>query len=209
MRYFDIKNYLKKNRLYVWVFIIVFLIAQAGSLVFVITREPARQYVASSWFEVINGDKTINLYRGTYHKITTFEDVASVIRSNEVIREVIRDNSLDSSIENIRENIDIYEVGEMVFQLDLLWGQEEMAKTINRSIIEKYLSVIESRMDDDNSELFDVRIVGDVNTYPMGERTGARLFSSFLFSIFCGIIIILGIDFAKKISGRKRIAKGP
>lgn len=207
MRYFDLKKYLKAHRLYIWVFLAVFLAVQVGSAVFVITREHEERFIATSWFEVINGDMTINLYQGTYHKITTFDDVASVVRSNEVIRQVLDQTSLDEPIERIRESIDMYEVGEMVFQLDIIWPDEDQAKIINRSMIDNYLKVIEGRMDRDNSQLFDVRMLGDVSTIVMGKRLPAKLLSSFLFSIFCGIIIILGIDIIKKISGIKKIAK--
>jgi len=209
MQIFDLKKYLRKNRPYIWVFIAVFLVAQIGSALFVITRDQVKKFVASSQFEVINGDKTYNLYQGTYHKITTFDDVASVVRSNEVIREVIEENDIDKDLARVRESIDIYEVGDMVFQLDLIWDDKDKAGPINTSIVKNYLKIIESRMDDDNSELFDVNITEQTDTYEMGSRLLVRILASFLFSIFCGIIIVLGIDLIKRISSRRRIDKGP
>jgi len=194
----DLIDSFRRYKKYLWIFIGIFLVVFAGGIVFTEVYKGEERYISSSKFEVINGGDTFNLYQGVYHKITTFDDVASVLRSNEVLREVIRENNLITDINEFRQNIDLYQESKNVYILEFVFSDKILSEKINLSIIDNYLEIIESRMDNDNKELFDVKVI----QYPASKVANSRILykvaAAFLFGMFCAIIIVSGIEIIKK-----------
>lgn len=189
---------LKKYKKYLWIFIAVVLIVFISGLMFIKLLPVEEKFISSSKFEVINGENTYNLYLGVYHRITTFDDVASVLRSNEVLREVIKENDIIVDINEFRQNIDLYQESKYVYILEFIHSDKREGEAVNLSIINNYLKIIESRMDNDNRELFDVKVLQDPISKIMDKRIVIKILAAFLFSIFCGIIISSGIIFIKR-----------
>ncbi len=189
---------LKRYKRYLWIFIIVVLLVFIGGSLLIIFLPAEEKYISSSKFEVINGENTYNLYLGVYHKITTFDDVASVLRSNEVLREVIKENNLTININELRQSIDLYQESEHIYTLEFISTNEKKGEEVNLSIINNYLETIESRMDNDNKQLFDIKILQDPISRIMDKRIAVKMLAAFLFSVFCGIILNSGIIFIKK-----------
>lgn len=189
---------LKKYKRYLWIFIAVVLIVFIGGLMLVKLLPVEEKFVSSSKFEVINGENTYNLYLGVYHRITTFDDVASVLRSNEVLREVIKENDLIVDINEFRQNIDLYQEGKYVYILEFIYPDKIEGEVINLSIINNYLKIIEGRMDNDNKQLFDVKVLQNPVSRVTSTRMVIKMLAAFLFSLFCGIIVVSGIIIIKK-----------
>jgi len=209
-----IKNYnpdriavFKKNKIYIWIFLAVFIFVFAGSIFYIKTHPDKTMYVSQSEFEVVNGEETLNLYMGTYYRITTIDDVATVVRSNEVLGKVIEENELDISLALLRRNIDIYEISEMKFILQVIWPDEKRSEKINASIVDNYFKEIENRMDNDNKALFDVKIIKAPESGILSQRTNYKILAAFIFGIFCGIIIDLIIQLLKRIVSKARSKK--
>jgi capsular polysaccharide biosynthesis protein len=197
----------KKNKIHIWIFLAVFILVSGGSIFYIKTHPDQTMYVSQSEFKVINGEKTLNLYLGTYNRITTIDDVATVLRSNEVLNKVIAENKFDVNLALLRQNIDIYETSEMQFILRLIWPDEKQGEKINASIVENYLIEIENRMDNDNKALFDVKMVQVPHSGVLGQRTNFKILAAFVFGIFCGIIINLIIQLLEKIVLKARSKK--
>ncbi|MBE3092215.1 MAG: hypothetical protein IMZ60_04875 [Actinobacteria bacterium] len=189
---------LRKYKRYLWIFIAVVLLVFIGGLLLIKFLPVEEKFISSSKFEVVNGENTYNLYLGVYHRITAFEDVASVLRSNELLREVIKENNLTIDMNEFRQNIDLYQEAEHIYTLELVNMDKEEGEAVNLSIINNYLKIIESRMDNDNRGLFDVKVLQDPVSKIMDKRIAIRMMAAFLFSIFCGIIINSGIIFIKR-----------
>ncbi len=187
----DLVKVIKNNRKIVWACIAVFITILIAGIFLIRVFPTEKNYISSSEFKIINGEESINLYQGVYHKITTFDDVASVLRSNEVLVEVIRENNIDIPLKDFRQDIDIYEIGDMLFKLELIYPDEVRGEKINLTLTGTYLEIIESRMDNDNKELFDVEILKYPDSREMGSRFIYRIIAVFLFGLFCVIIIIL------------------
>ena len=196
---------LKTYKKYIWVFIPVFLFVFIGGLVFIKLNPDETKYISSSKFEIINGDITLNLYRGVYHHITTFDDMASVLRSNEVLREVIKENDIDTGLDDFRQNIDLYEDSKFVYILELIYPDKLEGEKINLSIINNYLEIIKSRLHPEHIELFDVKVLQNPVTRVMSSRIIYKIIAVFLFGIFCGIIIILGVEIIRRIKKINKI----
>jgi capsular polysaccharide biosynthesis protein len=199
----DIKKSLKKNWLLVFICILIPILTTVAGFYIIRSIPREKKYISVSEFEVINGEESLNLYQGVYHRITTFEDVASVLRSNEVLEEVMRDNNIDITLREFRRSIDLYETGDMVFRLEILHGDKENGEKVNLSVIENYLTIIESRMDNDNKALFDVKIVSSPVLHEASTGIFYKLFAAFLFGFFCVIIIILIVRLIRLIAGKK------
>ena len=180
----------KRYRKYLWIFIGVFLVVFIGGILFINVIPGEEKYISSSKFEVINGENAINLYQGVYHRITTFRDVASTLRSNEVLREVIKDTGLAIDLDKLRQDIDLYQESKYVYILEFVFSDKILGEETNLSIIDNYLEVIESRMDDDNRELFDVKVIQDPVSKMISSRRLYKTAAVFLFSIFCAIIVV-------------------
>jgi len=187
----------RKYKRYLWIFIITVLLVFIGGSLLIKFLPGEEKYTSYSEFEVINGEITLNLYLGVYHRITAFEDVASVLRSNEVLREVIKENSLAIDIDEFRQDIDLYQESEHIYNLELFDMDKEEGEVVNLSIINNYLKIIESRMDNDNKELFDVKVLQNPVSKIMDKRIAVKMLAAFLFSIFCGIILVSVIVFIK------------
>ena len=69
----------KKNKIHIWIFLAVFILVFSGSIFYIKTHPDKTMYISQSEFKVINGEKTLNLYLGTYNRITTIDDVATVV----------------------------------------------------------------------------------------------------------------------------------
>lgn len=194
----DLVDSFKKNKRYFWIFAASVLMVFICGLLLIRFLPIEEKYISSSRFEVINGENTYNLYLGVYHRITTLDDVASVLRSNEVLREVIKENNLDSDINDLRQDIDLYQESKYVYVLEFIYLDKMKGDVINLSIISNYLKVIESRMDNDNRQLFDVKVLQRPISRVMDKRIALKVVAAFLFSIFCGIILNSGIIFINK-----------
>ena len=187
----DLVKVIKNNRKIVWACIAVFITILIAGIFLIRVFPTEKNYISSSEFKIINGEESINLYQGVYHKITTFDDVASVLRSNEVLVEVIRENNIDIPLKDFRQDIDIYEIGDMLFKLELIFPDKTKGEKINLSLIHAYLELIESRMDNDNKELFDIEILRHSDSREMGSRFIYKMIAVFLFGLFCVIIVVL------------------
>jgi len=197
----------KKNKIHIWIFLAVFILVFSGSIFYIKTHPDKTMYISQSEFKVINGEKTLNLYLGTYNRITTIDDVATVVRSNEVLKKVIAENKFDINLALLRQSIDIYETSEMQFILQLIWSDEKQGEKINASIVENYLKEVENRMDNDNKALFDVKMVQVPDSGVLSQRTNFKILAAFVFGIFCGIIINLIIQLLEKIVLKARRKK--
>jgi len=197
-RQVNLLDSLKKYKKYLWIFIAVVLIVFISGLMFIKLLPFEEKFISSSKFEVINGENTYNLYLGVYHRITTFDDVASVLRSNEVLREVIKENDIIVDINEFRQSINLYQESKYVYILEFIYSDKREGEAVNLSIINNYLEIIESRMDNDNSGLFDVKVLQGPVSRVMDKRIAMKVLAAFLFSIFCGIIINSGIIFIKR-----------
>lgn len=200
-RQVNLIDLLKKYKKYLWIFIVIVLIVFISGLMFIKLLPVEEKFVSSSKFEVINGENTYNLYLGVYHRITTFDDVASVLRSNEALREVIKKNDLIVDINEFRQNIDLYQESKYVYILEFIYPDKIEGEAVNLSIINNYLKIIESRMDNDNKQLFDVKVLQNPVSRIMSTRIVIKTLAAFLFSLFCGIIVCLGIIFTKRCIG--------
>lgn len=187
----DLVKVIKNNRKIVWACIAVFIIVFITGIFLVRLLPEEMRYISSSEFEVINGEESLNLYQGVYHHITTFDDVASVLRSNEVLEKVIGENDIDILLKDFRQDIDLYEIGEMTFRLELIYPDKIGGEIINLALVHTYLELIESRMDNDNKDLFDIEIVEYPGSREMGSRFIYRMIAVFLFGLFCVIIVVL------------------
>lgn len=187
----DLVKVIKNNRKIVWICIVVFIVVIIAGVFFVRVLPGDMKYISSSEFKVINGEESLNLYLGVYHRITTFNDVVSALRSNEVLVKVIEENNIITPLKDFRQNIDLYEIGDMTFNLELIYSDRALGEKINLSLIHSYLDVIESRMDNDNKKIFDVEITGEPVSREMGSRNTYKMIAVFIFGLFCVIIIIL------------------
>lgn len=205
--YIDIKKIIKSNKVFFFVFIYLIILTFIFFILYFNFRAEDKNYISESKFEVINGDKTLNLYQGTYHRITTYDDVATIIRSNQVLELVIFENNLNVELPIVRSSIDLYEVSNMKFILKVTWPDSNQANKINLSLIKNYLKVIEDRMDNDNKSLFDVKILESPFSYYAGNRIYNKLLSAFLFSIFISTIIVLLLKFITIFFNHSKIKK--
>ena len=187
----DLVKVIKDNRKVVWTCIAVFVTVLIAGIFLIRAFPVEKRYVSSSEFKIINGEESLNLYQGIYHRITTFDDVASVLRSNVVLNEVIEKNNIDILLKDFRQDIDLYETGEMSFMLEFIYPDIVEGEKINLSLIQAYLEIIESRMDNDNKELFDIEILRYPDSREMDSRFIYKMIAVFLFGLFCVIIVVL------------------
>ena len=195
----DLKRYFKRNKIYLWIFIGVAIVVFISGLVFINKFPEEKKYVSRSRFEIVNGEKTLYLYLGIVNKITTLDDVASVLRSNDVLVKTMEEEDVYRSLEDFRQDIDLYREGNSnVYNLEYIYTEGINGGSINLSIINNYLTVIESRMVPESKELFDVKVLDYPKSNIMDQRTYYRVLSVFLFSIFCGIIVVSVIEIIKR-----------
>jgi len=189
----------KENKKIMCSILIIFLIIFLIGIFFLKNNPGVDKYISSLEFEIINGENTVNFYQGIYHRITTFDDVASVLRSNDVLKRVINENNLNVKVGDLRKNIDLYEIGNNIYRLDFIYSNKNQGEKINISIIQNYLRVIESRMDNDNKALFDVQILKNPESAKVGSRFLYKIIAIFLFSLFCIIILLLILMIIKRV----------
>jgi len=187
---------------YVWVFILVFIVVFIAGAIFIKLHPEETKYISRSKFEIINGENILYLYQGVYRRITTFDDMASVLRSNEVLNEVVTANDIDTSLNEFRQNIDLYENSSNIYTLEFLYPDKSKGEEINLSLIDSYFNSIYTRLHPEHVDLFDVEVLQQPESRVISSRVVNKIVSVLLFSIFCGIMGIIIIEVIKRVTKR-------